>query len=232
MSLISLPNGNFVCGTDNSVILLNEKLQNIKEVYTGVFGNYCSLNRRNEIYVSVNSEDCIYLFDYNLNQLKKFGSYGAGINQLNFPEGLCCHEDYLYICDRDNRRIQIFTLDFEYVSTIKIDCDRPRRIQISEKTIGVSCVEATFFYDLKSKILKYKYNYATNLNYIDSIFYGSHCVEKKFYLFDSDGNFIEEVAMNENISKYMTSWLSGSLCRNKDDLYMTDYSGQLLKFTK
>ena len=69
-------------------------------------------NQRNEINVSDQSNNCIILFDLNLNQLKQFGSEGEENNQLNAPLGLCCHGDYLYVCDCDNNRIQILTLDF------------------------------------------------------------------------------------------------------------------------
>ena len=58
-------------------------------------------------YVSVEIKHCIILFDLNLNQLKQFGSNGVGNNQLKYPRGLCCHGDYVYICDWDNKRIQI-----------------------------------------------------------------------------------------------------------------------------
>ena len=98
-----------------------------------------------------------------MNQLKQFGSYGIGNNQSNVPLGLCCHGDYLYICDHSNRRIQILTLDFECVSTIKLDDPNPFRVQISETTIGVASNEATFCFDLKSRTLKYNHNYMEHL---------------------------------------------------------------------
>jgi len=56
-------------------------------------------------------------------------------------------------------------------------------------------------------------------------------VEKKFYLFGSDGNFIEEMAMNENLSKHITYWAGGTMSKYKGQLYMTDFkSGKLIKF--
>ena len=75
---------------------------------------------------------------------------------------------------------------------------------------------------------KFKHNkhdsYVTpNINYINSIFYG-------FYFFDLDGNFIEEMAMNERLSKRISNWLGG-FCRPKDFLYFVDYSSSnILKF--
>ena len=229
VSLIALPNGNLVYGTFNSVFLLNENFEQIKRVSTGG-SSCCALNHRNEIYVSVDGKNCIILLDSNLNQLKKFGSKGARNNQLSNQMGLCCHNDYLYICDYGNKRIQILTLDFEYSSTIQLDGNSPIRIQTSETTIAVSCNFTTLFYDLKTRGLKYKYNYGTlNLNYIASIFCALNFSLKKFYFFDSDGTFVEEKAFHEKLI-LSNSWPSGTMCKYKDQLYMTDYSGILYKF--
>ena len=231
-SLISLPNGNLVCGTTDSVKLLDENLKEIKSVTTGGWG-FCAFNRRNEIYVTVDYKNCIILFDLNLNQLKQFGSNGVGNNQLNCPFGLCCRGDYLYICDCNNKRIQILSLDFEYVNTIQLDGLYPYIVHTSETTIGLSCRDGpTFFFDLKTRALKLKHdNYGTwNLNYIDSTFYGSNYSTKKFYLFDSYENFIEEMVMNESLSKHIRNW-PGGLCRHKGVLYLADFNeGKILKF--
>ena len=231
-SLISLPNGNLVCSTTGSVILLDENIKEIKSVSTGGI-NCCDLNRRNEIYVSVQDKRCIIWFDLNLNKLNQFGSEGAGNNQFNYPWGLCCHGDYLFICDSENMRIQILTLDFDYVNTIQQPYGvRPYYVQTSETTIGVCCGGATFFFDLKTRVLKFKHNnYATHsISYISSIFYGSNYYEKKFYFFDSDGNFKEEMAMNERLSPHITYWTDG-FCRHKDILYLADNKqSKILKF--
>ena len=223
-SLISLPNGNLVCGTNLSVMLLDANLREIKNIATGGF-SFCALNHRNEINVSVHHKHCIILFDSNLNRLKAFGLSGSGNNQLYCPFGLCCHDDYVYICDYSNRRIQILSLDLEYVNTIQLDGNTPIRIQTSETTIGVSCDEAILFYNLKTRALKYKYGYNRyNLDFIDSTFYASKSENKKFY-FDSDGNFVEEITINENLK-------NNGLTLYKDNLYMVDYySNKFLKFT-
>ena len=224
-SLISLPTGNLVCCTDDSVKLLDENLKEIISVSTGGT-SFCASSRRNEKYVSVSGKHCIISFDCNLNQLKKFGSLGTGNDQLNYPRGLCCHGDCVYICDCNNKRIQILSLDFNYVNTIRLD-GIPLSVQTSETTIGVSCNDGTTcFFDLKTRALKHKHNnYVTyNIKYINSIFYGSNCKQKKFYLFDSNGNFKEEMAMNDRLSKHITYW-HGGLCKHKDVLYLADYNG-------
>ena len=231
VSLIALPNGNIVYGTYQKVFLLNENFQEINSFSTGGW-SFCALNHKNEIYASSGQKHCIFLLDLNLNQLKKFGSEGEGNNQLNWPLGLCCHGDYLYICDYYNKRIQILNLDFEYSSTIQIDGGlRPFRVEISNTTIGISCYEATLFYNLASKALKYKhYNTAEtkNINYIDSIFCTLNVKQKTLYVFGSDGNFLEEMVFHEKLS--MSNDWSGSMCRYKDQLYMTDDSDKIFKF--
>jgi len=219
VSLITLPNGNLVYGTGNGkVFLLNENFQEIKSVSTGGH-SICALNSRIEIYVS--DYYCIILFDLNLNKLKQFGSNGRGNNQLNYPLGLCCHGDYLYVCDHWNKRIQVLTLDFEYVNTIRLDGLYPNRVEISNTTIAVSCDQATLFYDLVSKALKYKHDiYGTYaINYVDSTFCALNCGQKKMFFFDSDGNALEEKAFHEKLilSNYVSS---GKMCKYKDQLYL------------
>ena len=93
-------------------------------------------------------------------------------------------------------------------------------------------VRKTLFYDLISKALKYKHNIAKTftINYIDSTFCALNVEQKKIYFFNSDGNFLQEITFNEKLIS-SNSWDSGSLCRYKDQLYMTDYSyGRLFKF--
>ena len=232
-SLIALPNGNLVYGTWKEVFLLNENFQEIKSVSTHGL-NFCALNHRNEISVSVSDTNCIILFDLNLNKLKQFGSEGAGNNQLHRPLGLCCHGDHVYIVDYNNRRIQILTLDFEYSNTIILGGSYPRRVQISKTTIGVSCNQVTLFYDLDSKALKHKYDYAGTLNvsYIDSIFCAVNVQKKNIIFFDSDGNYLGEKRFHKKLIM-SNDWDNGSMCKYKDKLYMIDYeSGKLLKFVE
>ena len=84
-----------------------------------------------------------FLISLSYIKLNQFGSEGSGNNQLNCPCGLCCHGDYVYICDK---RIQILTRDFEYLNTIQLDGLYPLRVQTSETTISVSCNFGVIFF--------------------------------------------------------------------------------------
>jgi hypothetical protein len=140
VTVVFLPNGNLVYSASNMIKLTDENFQIIKSIDVGGEG-FLALSRRNQIYFCCFQESCILLLDFNLNRIKKVGGQQCRDWQYMFklPGGLCCHENYVYLYDSTNRRIQIFTLDLDYVDTIKIEY-HPQGIQISESTIGVFCL--------------------------------------------------------------------------------------------
>ncbi len=222
VSLISLPNSNLVFGTESLVKLIDE---NFKEINSVTVGNLkcCALNHRNEIYVSDGYQNVITLLDLNLKEVKVF--------RIKASNGLCCNGDFLYTCDHYNKRIEILTLDSDFVSNIQLN-DWPYTIQTSETTIGVSCIAAILFYDMRTRNLKYEYKYYTHahdiMNYIDSIFCSSNF--GKLIFFDSDGNFFEEMMINEKVKqKHINYHTCGFLCSYKDNLYMTDRNSSKIR---
>ena len=44
--------------------------------------------------------------DLELNELFKCGSKGREIEQFNYPSSITFSNNYLYVCDRNNKRIQ------------------------------------------------------------------------------------------------------------------------------
>ena len=104
--------------------------------------------------------------DNELNLIKTFGSAGDGMDQLIGPRTICCQNDYLFVSDRFNKRIQILTLDLEFHDTIQLDF-LPLSIAVSSTTIGIDGSIGIFFYDLQTKILKKEYS---NINGIKKRF--------------------------------------------------------------
>lgn len=43
--------------------------------------------------------------------ISSFGRSGVGPGEFNLPHAIHCHDDHLYVADRENHRIQIFDLD-------------------------------------------------------------------------------------------------------------------------
>ena len=82
--------------------------------------------------------------DNELNLIKTFGSAGDGMDQLIGPRTICCQNDYLFVSDRFNKRIQILTLDLEFHDTIQLDF-LPLSIAVSSTTIGIDGSIGIFF---------------------------------------------------------------------------------------
>ena len=78
--------------------------------------------------VAVDGEDNVYVADYNRNTLFKFNNRGQllktidrkgrGAGEFNKPRGLTIAKNHLYVCDYDNNRVQVFTLELDYVKQI------------------------------------------------------------------------------------------------------------------
>ena len=48
--------------------------------------------------------------------IMSWGTRGDGPGQLTTPHGIWVHDGKVYVCDRENNRVQIFTVDGEYVT--------------------------------------------------------------------------------------------------------------------
>jgi len=60
----------------------------------------------------------IEIFDLKtMKKMKTFGEYGFKIGQFNHPSDILVYNDLFYISDACNNRIQIFTLDGNFVNS-------------------------------------------------------------------------------------------------------------------
>jgi hypothetical protein len=210
-----LPNGYF-CFVSASALRIYDQTFNL---YSTVINDNdiepkgIAFNNRNELYISDSKHNCIYMMDFKLNSIKTFGTVGEGNDQFNRPFGLYCKEDLLYVCDHSNKRIQILSLDLEYVDTIKLYY-WPSSIKISDSTIGISGSNGTYFYDLKTKELKKKYSHVKGkINKVDSNFYVSsfsNCFYTKFcYYFNKDASLVSSLRMPDTDGKCDFYWWDG-----------------------
>ena len=80
--------------------------------------------------IAIDDADNIYVTGYH--KLQKFtssgeliacvGQWGNREGQFHDPRGVTLHNNQVYVCDRDNHRIQVFDLDFNFIGSIdKID---------------------------------------------------------------------------------------------------------------
>ena len=193
----------------------------------------CSIYNDKHIYVTDYETACVYLMDNELNILKTFGSKGSGMDQFNCPCTIFCQNEYLFVSDHVNKRIQILTLDLKYFDTIQLNFG-PRSIAVSSTTIGISETDKIFFYDIKTKNLKKEHpNIFGRINLIESYFYVvSLKPSNKLFIFDQEGELINETSI-ESISEHIKhpyGW-DGFMLLTKDYLIFLSYTeGKVLRF--
>jgi len=78
----------------------------------GLVYGYRGLKVDNDrIYLTINGLHQIFVCAKDGILLKKFGTtiHGSSVGSFHYPEGLTLNQQYLYVCDNDNHRIQILT---------------------------------------------------------------------------------------------------------------------------
>ena len=68
------------------------------------------------IYVS--SEHKLQKFTSSGELIKCIGRWGSKEGEFNDPRGVAIHSNQVYVCDRDNHRIQVFDLDLNFIRSI------------------------------------------------------------------------------------------------------------------
>ena len=197
----SLPNGKILLINSNIVSILDENFNIIKsKQITGVVG--CALNNENEIYLVDSINSCIYRVDSNLEINMKLGSYGHGEYLFKNPKAIFWVNEYLYVNDDGNFRIQIFNRDLKVFGSV--ENNNPfSSIKISEKAIAIPKQIGLQFIDLLT--LEKKINQDRRLNgklhTISSFFYIVSKELGKLILIDEDGKFSEEINLETLFSQ-------------------------------
>ena len=79
----------------------------------------CSVNQQNKFFVSYPEANRVMVFNNAGEYLYDIGRKGSGDGQLRCPFGLAIDKfNRLIVCDRDNDRLQLFTLDGKYVAKV------------------------------------------------------------------------------------------------------------------
>jgi len=154
-------------------------------------------NDKNVIFIACVDE--IIATDLEFNKIFKYGSKGSDIDQFQYPSGIAFEEDFLYVCDRNNKRIQklFASISSEILfSKNYVLRYKPDQIKVSN---GVACVRQFYFnsilfYDLNSFELKFKYdNLNGSISEIGGIFYSFDFTSSKIYCYDKDGEILNEI---------------------------------------
>ena len=80
---------------------------------------WCAVYQQDKFFVSYSEANRVMVFNNAGEYLYDIGSEGSGDGQLRFPTGLAIDKfNRLIVCDAENRRLQLFTLDGKFVAKV------------------------------------------------------------------------------------------------------------------
>ena len=140
---------------------------------------------QNKVFVSQYGAGYLLIYDLNGTFLKQIGTPGNGEGQLSHPYGITINESNgdIFVCDRGNNRVQIFSKDFLFKSQFgKGILKSPSDIKLTNEYIYVLSFTNPFLYS---------FNY--NLTQVENAVLNSiskHLKQPFSFCIDGAGNFI------------------------------------------
>ena len=105
--------------SEGAVIVFDKqgkKLRTIKHTFQKPFG--IVVDKDDTILVSDIDGHCVYKLDKDGNQLEVIGREGSGNGDFQRPRSVAIVGEYVFVCDYDNERIQVFSRELEFVKVI------------------------------------------------------------------------------------------------------------------
>ncbi len=213
-SSCELINGNFLCCDNNNkrLVIFDKCFKLIKSIDRINHQPFATLgittNNEDRIFISDYQNHKVYSTDMNFFLLKSFGEKsGSEINNLCHPYDIFYHENFLYVCDCRNLRIQKLNCDLEYDATFDLNY-QPWQIKIANNH---ACVRANnsvlYFYELPIFSLKIKYtDHDGPICVHNSYFYEFSEKHKKIFCYDWTGKLDEDVVLNLGNDALHTSY--------------------------
>lgn len=223
---------------DNNIVIYDEYFDFVKKVDKidgkSFYPYGITTNNENRIYISDQSTHSIIMTDLELNKLKIFGNFGDSETELNIPLGICYSNCYLYICDHDNKRIQVLSHDLEFCKSLPLEYS-PLTIEVIENT---ACVKTSNlgieFYDLKNNFtLKVRYNRDCNsrVSIIGENFYEVASFKNSLCVYNQDGSLIKEIEITSTQPYIKSSIWDAKIAYFNNYIIISCYhTRKLLKF--
>lgn len=192
--------------------------------------NFRVLHKKNTPSISVTTDmvSKVYLLsdfnikitDFELNEIQSISTYLSGYYQFNEPTDICYSNKSLYICDTNNKRIQVLIneqLDFK---SFNLDY-KPHKIKIAGCTACVTPfnIKCLYFYDLETFMLKNKYNHHCGiLSVINDQFY-EYCNKiRSFNCYNNEGLLLEKFEVTAPFDSLLEKNKDGQLTLFNQDL--------------
>ena len=240
-SLCILPNNHLLASdfNNNRLLVYDKNFILVRTITTinNILINAVSLetNQKDRIYIGNYSTNVLLSVDLNF---KLMQTYGTNISQsvvqpqtttLFLPFDIKFYENFLFICDFNNKRILKLNLNLSIEASYHVTY-QPWQIKILN---DIACIRPSqlnliYFYDINASFsLKYKYDTLYNgpICTLDSrYFYQLNLSNKKFTCYDSTGRCLDEdqvVAMDDHSNIIFHSHASCILFDNQFILVAT-----------
>jgi hypothetical protein len=240
LDICTLPNNRILSGGFTALTIYDENFNEIKRVdriNDKIIDCYGVASDQNSfIFASSVVNNCMHKLDMELNLIATFGVKGTTNGCLWVPTGICYYNNHLYICDSNNKRIQIINIELEYVGTMQLDYP-PHTIRISSTTIAIYGYNKTVnFYDLTTKTLKRQF--VGILGRISEIHYNFYVTSwnpsMRIHCFNNEGENINEINLDRfsQHGYFVNEWgWDGHIYFLNNSIYITSFSKRcLLKF--
>lgn len=204
--ICALTNGDLLCAERAQLTFYNKNFEIIREVKTiknqlfnGIFS--VTHNQKN-IFFTDYSFHRVCKTNFNFDEFETIGSEGDAPDQFYYPFGVFYRDNFVYVCDRDNKRIKKLNTDLKLEMLFSLNY-KPKRIKISSETACIQSYEYSnpvYFHDAKTFVLKFKCDVPFSImGLINERFY-LYCYtspNKYFmYLYDSCGTLLDEIKTN------------------------------------
>jgi hypothetical protein len=194
-------------------------------------------NDKNRIYITDLTSCQVIMTDFDFNKINAVGDKGSGEYEFNYPNGIAYFEKKLYVCDSDNKRLQVLTDNLEFERQIALDYE-PWIIKIStERVVCISQFDQAGlnFYDFDTFVIKYTYKghgYG-KISEICSYFIEACKKESKIYFYDYKGCLTNEMFVGENMTGCLSNTADGSMVYfNHKLIFSTSSKKKLVYFDR
>ena len=177
----------------------------------------------------------VYATDLNFNKTEHQNISKQSTNLIGVPNlmPMCFKNKHLYLCDNQNKSIEMFSADLFLVKNLKIDYN-PYDIKASNSMICVvsdNKCPGIHFYALNDLSPRGKFNHNnTRISVINSCFYEINPLTKAVFCYDEFGILKEEIRL-ENIDSFVTNvWNNSFLELNGNMIMISNRNKKIIRF--
>jgi hypothetical protein len=176
-------------------------------------------------------QDRILITDLDFNFIKSIGSNGSQNCKFNGPIDICFSDSKFYICDWFNKRIKVYSKDFDFVTSFEVEYN-PWEIKSTNSTICIVSgnLDGIYFYNSNDFHLIRNYNrYVGRISQINSFFYEFNHKTQTVSCYDENANLKEQITL-KGLDKFLTDVDDGQfIYHNGELLFQSNTHKKIIK---